>query len=252
MNTSRLPPPLPTSGRKPDNRPWIAVVLVLVLVVSIAAVGLVAAILIPTIGKVRETARRTVDASNLRQIAHASLQYAMDHGGSLPLRRPPLEPGGPVDDASVTIHAIAAALARDGGLNDSSVWFATSDSHAIARAKPILLPDGTLDPEFAASTAFSLDYVTGVQISMPGTTPIAWTRGLRRDGTWDAQGGIYGSDGGYVVYLGGAVTFHRDLSSALMTPDHRMTSDILEVLPPGTRVVGAGPGTLHGSEGSRP
>ena len=47
-------------------------------------IGVLAAIIIPTVGKVRESAQRTVDASNLREILKAALLYAADHNDRLP------------------------------------------------------------------------------------------------------------------------------------------------------------------------
>jgi prepilin-type processing-associated H-X9-DG protein len=41
----------------------------------------------------------------------------------------------------------------------------------------------------------------------PATTPLAFTRGLCKDGTWDEQVGLYGSKGGYVVFCDGHVTW---------------------------------------------
>ncbi len=107
---------------------------------------------------------------------------------------------------------------------------------------------------------------------LPSTTPIAWTRGLREDGTWDDRG-TFGTSGGYIVFMGGNVMrvssdqsseAHQrilpggnvmpvsDLASEggrLRRPDGTPTANILEALPPGSRVVGSGPATLHGSTG---
>ncbi|MFA6287434.1 MAG: type II secretion system protein [Opitutaceae bacterium] len=55
------------------------------LLTVIAIVGILAAILIPTVAKVRQSATRSTCASNLRQIALGSLAYANDHKGLLPL-----------------------------------------------------------------------------------------------------------------------------------------------------------------------
>lgn len=51
------------------------------LLTVIAIVGVLAAILIPVVGKVRSTARRTQGLSNLRQIMVASLAYAQENRG---------------------------------------------------------------------------------------------------------------------------------------------------------------------------
>jgi general secretion pathway protein G len=54
------------------------------LLTVIAIIGILAAILIPVVGQVRESARTAVCASNLRQITMAKLVYAVDHDGRIP------------------------------------------------------------------------------------------------------------------------------------------------------------------------
>ena len=53
------------------------------LLTVIAIIGILAAIIIPTVGKVRASARRTECASNLRQIGTAQLLYLEDNKGVL-------------------------------------------------------------------------------------------------------------------------------------------------------------------------
>src|SRR5690349_17753257 len=45
------------------------------LLTVIAIIGILAALIFPTVGKVRETAQRTVDANNLREIVKAASIY---------------------------------------------------------------------------------------------------------------------------------------------------------------------------------
>lgn len=56
------------------------------LLTVIAIIGILAAIIIPTVGKVRATATKATCASNLRQLAHASQTFAADNKGVLPTR----------------------------------------------------------------------------------------------------------------------------------------------------------------------
>jgi prepilin-type N-terminal cleavage/methylation domain-containing protein/prepilin-type processing-associated H-X9-DG protein len=53
------------------------------LLTVIAIIGILAAIIIPTVGKVRDTAKASVCASNLRQVASACLLYANENRGQL-------------------------------------------------------------------------------------------------------------------------------------------------------------------------
>lgn len=192
------------------------------LLTVIAIIGILASILIPTVGRVRESARRTVDASNIRQIGQASLIYANDNREQLPPRggsnRDGLDAEGQLVDSQQTpsIHAIAAALARGGGLNDASIWISTSDGN------PNVNPNGqttilegnttkTVTQEFEDS-GLSFAYIAGLNTSQSSSTPIAYTRGLAPNGKWIATGnmGVYGDDGGHIVFIGGNVDFYKD------------------------------------------
>lgn len=54
------------------------------LLTVIAIIGILATILIPVVGRVRESARRSVCGSNLRQITLSVLMYAQDNNEQLP------------------------------------------------------------------------------------------------------------------------------------------------------------------------
>lgn len=195
--------------------------------VVIAVLLFLAAIIIPTSTHCRCTAPRSVDSSNLRQVAQASLIYASDHEGRFPQ----------VDD----IHAYARDLAIGGILNDSTIWITTkrrTDDSAFAKLSTVLAPDRqSLDPAFAATRPDFAVVVRGLHDKLPGTTPIAWTRGLRPDGTW-SKDSPYGGEGGHIVFLGGNVAFYRNLGGGangaggqLVARDGTMTADIRAALP---------------------
>jgi prepilin-type processing-associated H-X9-DG protein len=63
-------------------------------------------------------------------------------------------------------------------------------------------------------------------------TPLAFTRGLKTDGTWDETAGLYGSKGGYVVFCDGHVTWYDGSKPAkfLKWDKSGYTSDIREVM----------------------
>ena len=54
------------------------------LLTVIAIIGILAALIFPTVGKMRETAQRAVDGSNLREIVKAAQLYAADNNDRLP------------------------------------------------------------------------------------------------------------------------------------------------------------------------
>ncbi len=57
------------------------------LLTVIAIIGILAAILIPVVGRVRDSAKNGVCQSNLRQWHNAWLMYANDHNGNVPRAR---------------------------------------------------------------------------------------------------------------------------------------------------------------------
>jgi hypothetical protein len=152
--------------------------------------------------------------------------YASDHADKLPVAE--------------NIWDYAGALARDGGLNDATIWVTGTDpANAGMRGElsTVLTADRRgLEPAFrtlAPSWAVPLGQLDA---TMPATMPIAWTRGLRPDGTW-APHSPFGEAGGHIVFLGGNVTFYRNVKDELLRFDGRgKTSNILDALPPGTRI----------------
>lgn len=181
------------------------------LLVIIALIAILTVILIPAhSGPSAEMRRRAVDASKIRQLGQAALIYANDNRGQLPGLH--LNQLGEIGDTNTTpnIHAIAAALAREGRLNDQSAWFSANDGHPDAGQPSDLLPiiepgpPQTLSSGFAASV-LSFQFIAGLDTRMPPATPIAFTRGLRPDGGWatDRRTSVYGSDGGHIVFLAG-------------------------------------------------
>lgn len=73
--------PLPPKGRPPRARGGFTLVELLAV---IAIVGVLAAIVIPVVGSVRETARAGTCVSNLRQIGTATQLFASEYKGILP------------------------------------------------------------------------------------------------------------------------------------------------------------------------
>lgn len=203
------------------------------LLILVGIIGVVAAIIVPALDRAREAARMSVDASNIRQIGQASLIYARDNQGQLPPvggygYRGLTQHGelGPMGSQTPSLHAIAAALARSGGLNDASIWISSSDEHReISPAPQTTVLTGTttktLTPTFAES-GLSIAYIAGLNTSFRSDIPVAFTRGLNKsggNGLWIATSGhgVYGSEGGFIVFLGGQVGFYKDVGTTAQT-----------------------------------
>ncbi len=158
--------------------------------------------------------------------------YADDHNDSLPV--------------ASDVWDYARLLADEGILAAPYMWLSQNDPASPSReAIPLsILSPGTTKPrsinpafrELKPSVAVALGKLNK---RMPATTPIAWTRGLQLDGTWSTHS-PHGDSGGYIVFLSGNFAFYKNLTapeSQLVRFDGKgKTSNILEALPPGTRI----------------
>lgn len=194
------------------------------LLTVIAIIGILAAIIIPTVGNVQKRAQRTSDGSNLRQIGQSALIYAQDNKDRLPstsLSSATATFGRTVGAGNTTtVHLFAAAIAVGSGLNDARMWVSKIDEG---------LPNGDDAPNASLSTVingakdgfttgFTSSYpafsvVGGLSSSDPATSPVAFTRGLNTDGTWDETAGVYKKEGGFIYFLGGNVAFYKNLGT---------------------------------------
>ncbi len=202
------------------------------LLTVIAIIGILSAIIIPTIGKVRETAQRAVDASNLREVGKAALLYASDHNDRLP--DPNMLPA-PSISAPNKYFVWLGLLARYGGINEASLLFSKNDGLFDGYVPPgILNPadptKNTLHPDLLARIP-SINFVGGLKVTDPSTTPLAFTRGLTVAGTWNGIGatanlGVYGDGGGHILFLGNNVQYFKSIENKLVGTEGTLTSDL--------------------------
>ncbi len=201
------------------------------LLTVIAIIGILAAIIIPTVGKVRETARRSVDSSNLRQIGQASLIFASDNKDAFPAPTGQMNANGysQTGGNNASAKIAAAGLAFSGGLNDATIWFTGTEATNATGVSTVLNAGRTsVETSFSAATV-SFTYVTGLTANDPATTPVAFTRGVETAvSTW-ATTAPYGSDGGHIVFLGGNVAFYRNLGSALIGNKTNLGSQVSNI-----------------------
>lgn len=211
------------------------------LLTVIAIIGILAAIIIPTVGKVRETAQRSVDASNLHQIAVSAAAYAADNKDVLPN---PNQTNRAISQGT-KYYQWFGQLAKYGGLNDASLLVSKNDGAVDAASAPLTVLDPSdttrsrLATDFVNLATLSFDVVGGLKMSDPSTTPIAFTRGLKSTGTWNGTGssdndvnlGVYKDTGGHVVFLGGNVQFYNSISDSLTANTGKPTSNIRQAVP---------------------
>jgi prepilin-type N-terminal cleavage/methylation domain-containing protein len=220
------------------------------LLTVIAIIGILAAIIIPTVGKARETAQRAVDANNLREIGKAALIYAADNRDVLPN---PQQPSRQIAGSNERYWQWFGQLARYGGFTDPTLLVSKLDGAVDQTAIPLLVlsPDvttpPTLDSQFTSLGTTSFNVVAGLRLNDKATTPLAFTRGLTASGTWAAVGsseddpnrGVYGDVGGHIVFLGGNVEFYSAIEDTLISNTGRPTSNIRQAVPNRTNGTGA-------------
>lgn len=179
----------------------------------IAVIGILAAIIIPTVGNIREKAQKSAAASNLRQVAIAYKTYSE---GS----------GRPRSINASSIYDWARIIAQYTNLNDAQIYVLNEDPEVEAQSgtvpRVIATPPASGTGNWAVTSdfqGFPISFAVANKLSSraPGSTPVAWTRGLGTDGTWASlesnAPGVYGSEGGHVAFLDGHVTFYENLSN---------------------------------------
>lgn len=197
------------------------------LLTVIAIIGILAAILIPAVGKVREVANKSKSASNMRSIAVSYATYSTSGG-----RVKTLNGAKMTADPDVTLSDVAGVaqfLAKQADLTDASIWIIGSDPAVADYANELPAIIGFRDSDNAFQTAelwvqavpVGYDFAIGVSGNAPtSTTPLLWTRGLTTSGTWGVNSpwGL----GGHIAYLDGHVSFYNELGTEdgqLVDPD---------------------------------
>ena len=189
--------------------------------------------LVPSVGVVREKAQRMATGQKLRQIGLAVATYQSLTGRSLS--------GSDLGDWM-------ARLAAETGVREADLYLFEEDpllAQVAESIPPVLVQPGS-GSAWEPVAGFE-NWPIGVAVvsgsstaSNPSTTPVAWTRGLGTDGRWAAFGearpGVYGEQGGFIVYLDGHVEFFRDLSrdggQLVNFADGRPTANIIEAIGP--------------------
>lgn len=201
----------------------------------VAIFAMLAAIIVPVVGKAMESGRKSVVANNLRQIALAYYNW--------------INTGGQRGGSEGTLHDFVGIFAEEADLNNPEIWIIKEDPLVEGFSGKMPSHIGYLSKELGKwelNEAFrdfplSIVLVKGISANAHlSSTPVVWTRGLRVDGKWSGLGevkpGVYGDKGGFIGFLDGHVRWYRDLSEngGMLTHyiTRRPTSNIFEAIPP--------------------
>lgn len=229
------------------------------LLTVIAIIGILAAIIIPTVGAVREKAQRSVDGNNLREIVKAAQIYAGDNNDLLP--NPRTIPATTLTNANGAL-LWPGILARNNILTDPTFYYSKSDQFFGGFPTSIMnttdASKRTLDPSLTTGNkSMCWEFAAGVKMSDGAQMPIAWTRGLQTNGLWSLTSGTYKDIGGYMGFLGGNVAFMANVGTTAAAgtlqsnASLRKTNNIQQAIPLagfiyGIPPTGAGAGTILG------
>lgn len=189
------------------------------LLTVITIIGILAAILIPTIGNVIDVAHRSAASADARTIAQTYVAFST--GGSVPrtISTPAMASGTAVNGVANNIEDVAFILSKFQQLNDASMWFIRSDDALTGEQIPhsVILGDPNqataVAPDFHSATPKSWAFVTGLSPNAPSsTTPLLWTYGLQHNGLWLTASPWKGR-GGHIAFLDGHVVWAEKLSN---------------------------------------
>ena len=190
------------------------------LLTVIAIIGILAAVLFPGVQGVMRSAKKNSALNKVRSIAQGYMNWA---GGTRNIGQAAWVSG---KTQTTSISGYAAILADGASLDSGDLWFVDADPAAdtiVLMPKNVITKSGTT---VSISTNYTTalgqgksawDVYTPTSRSLVGsvTIPLAWSRGLKTDGTWPAAGtgaadSVWGAEGGHIAYGDGHVSWVSD------------------------------------------
>lgn len=202
----------------------------------LSILGLLASLLVPSVNGAIARAKKTRFVHNLQQIG-------LIYSATLPTDG--------IDLSQAETVAEWAFLVRShGGENRPDLYLVPEDYliHSQRLSVPKFIAsragDGWQINGAFATFPLGVTIIVGVGPDCPSTTPIAYSRGLDPEtGRWKPStgddGGIYGADEGFILFLDGHVETCRTLVDGplLDFETGSPTADIRRAAPPGARAI---------------
>ena len=206
----------------------------------ISIISLLLSIVLPTFSGTKTSANKLHDMANLRQYAAAWSEFVVTRNyGTL---------GNISTDSAKEVSEILAGLRTENSIvkfypelsiiNDPKVYISQKDVYASQIKNPIIASNIEDNKNMNAfgdgNIMFSYCILFGqiTNLNNLNTLPIAFTRGLRTDGTWDATYGLYGSTGGYIIFGDGHISWFDNSNTKFLKYDQSGYSvNILDAIP---------------------
>ncbi|MDR2372176.1 MAG: type II secretion system GspH family protein [Puniceicoccales bacterium] len=224
------------------------------IVFTITIIGILLAICLPIMSAIKLSAQKVKDVSNLQTVAAAWRECVINRGWVIE----------GADNRYVTNFARQMAgqgksNASDMVLNDPHVYISSGDKYAskvqggegvaVTTETISCLKNDVVDYTFCYTPTTNCivtdEYLFSycLMLNLPAyvsqdTTPLAFTRGLNKNGKWDEKIGLYSNKGGYVVYCDGHVTWFDNDNPAkfLHWNGQEYTTDIRQAVPNCVRI----------------
>lgn len=191
------------------------------LLTVIAIIGILAAVLFPGVQGVMRSAKKNSALNKVRSISQGYMNWA---GGTKNIAQGTWSSGKTQAD---DISGYAAILADGASLDSGELWFVDADlaadniklipKNVITKTGAVVAPNASWTKAFSDGGFSAWDTYTPTSKSLVGsvTAPLAWSRGLKTDGTWPAAGAtatdsIWGTEGGHIAYGDGHVSWLSD------------------------------------------
>ncbi len=178
------------------------------LLIVIAIIGVLSSLIFPALGGAFKQVNKLKSSNQASGVAKAWLSYAKM--GSKPRML-----------VKKNIYEWAAVLAEKEDLNDPSFWLLDFDPLVMERVAmeeagmPITIAEKrgnnwSINRDFVKYPV-SWEVANATLHNAPGNTPLLWTRGLKGNGYWDQNEGVFGADGGHIAYVDGHIEWYDSL-----------------------------------------
>jgi prepilin-type N-terminal cleavage/methylation domain-containing protein len=221
------------------------------LLTVIAIIGILAAILIPSVGAVRVRAAMASSASDMRQIIVGYQNFATSGARNRAISLPKAAWTNAIADRQNAQNAsdFAKILAWFAELNNAQIYYIGSAEDVAGLSivpQVVLTGEGTSrvpSNEFDTAAARSaMSYHMGILGSNAASTqPLIWTKGIdeQSSGTeveWssDTSESPWGTRGGHIGFAGGNVAFYERIEQDLVRADNNEPTSSIALAVGGT------------------